>query len=328
MFRDWAGFGAQGELQRPESSEGMAMPADERFGKVRMATQSTQATGIQSATAKWAGEVRYVARQPIMNLRGHVHGYELLFRNPPEAVVDRDTVLSSGPDLAARTMLDNAVIFGLEWLTNGLPAFMSCTAESLTEDLVLVLEPQMAVLCVPASLELTTRLLEGCRRLKGRGFRLALDDFTWKTNLRPLAELADYIRVDFNRFGAAERQYLRGLDCATPSLVAKKVETQEHYRQACAEGFSLFQGSYFCHPVLLKKRKVPSNRMLHFEIVRMLHHDPIDVHAMSRLVLQDAALTYRLLRLVNSPLYAIQQEVRSIECISADRFSGCAERAE
>jgi len=257
--------------------------------------------------AEWSGEMRYVARQPIMNLRGHTHGYELLFRNSPEADPN------PGANVAARTMLDNAVIFGLEGLTNGLPAFVNCTAESLTEDLVLVLAPQMTVLGIPGSLEMTPRLLEACRKLKSRGFRLSLEDFSWKADLRPVAELVDYIRMDFNRFSMAEWHYLRGLSGAVPTMVAKKVETQEDYRKACEEGFTLFQGSYFYHPVLLKKRKLPANRLLHFEIVRMLHHDPIDVPQISRLVLRDASLTYRLLRLVNSPVYAIQQEIRSIE---------------
>lgn len=279
----------------------------------------------EAAPAKWAGEIRYVARQPILNMRGHVHGYELLFRNAPDTVLNPNTVLNanSGPtpnpvlnpdvDQAARTMLDNAVIFGLEWLTNGLPAFVNCTAESLSEDLVLVMAPNQTVLGIPGSLELTPKLLDSLRALKARGFLLALDDFTWKENLRPLVELADYIRVDFTRFGAEERQYLRRLDCASIAMVAKKVETQEGYQEARGAGFTLFQGGYFCHPVLLKKRKVPANRMLHFEIVRQLHHDPIDVRQMSQLVLRDTSLTYRLLRLVNSPIYAIYHEVRSIE---------------
>jgi EAL and modified HD-GYP domain-containing signal transduction protein len=271
---------------------------------------STQASPVKvplSTSPKWAGEMRYVARQPIMNLRGHVHGYELLFRNAP------DVVAGQGLDAAARTMLDNAVIFGLEWMTNGLPAFVNCTAEVLAEDLVLVLAPQLSVLAIPGNLELTPRLLDCCHKLKARGFRLALDDFTWKPNLRPLAAIADYIRVDFDRFGVAEREYLRNLDGASIAMVAKKVETQEDFQRASAEDFTFFQGSCFCHPVLLKKRKVPANRMLHFEIVRMLHHDPLDIHQVSRLVLRDASLTYRLLRLVNSPIYAIYQEVRSIE---------------
>jgi EAL and modified HD-GYP domain-containing signal transduction protein len=251
--------------------------------------------------------MRYVARQPILNLKGRVHGYELLFRNAPESSGGQDAVAAS------RTMLDNAVIFGLEWLTNGLPAFVNCTVESLTEQFVLVLAPQTTVLAIPANMELTPRLIDVCRDLTGRGFRLALDDFAWKAEQAPLAEMATYIRVDFTRFGASERQYLRQLHCPPIAMVAKNVETQEQYQKAGLEGFTLFQGDYFCHPVLLRKRKVPANWQLHFEIVRQLYHDPIDIRQVSRLVLRDASLTYRLLRLVNSPVYAIQQEVRSID---------------
>jgi len=272
-----------------------------------VATNLQPAVESLSALEHWAGEMRYVARQPIMNLRGHVHGYELLFRGGPEAA------LREGSDMAARTMLDNAVIFGLEWLTNGLPAFIRCTAESLTEDLVLVLSPEKTVLELPAELGLTPRLLECCRKLKSRGYSLALEDFSWRAEMRPLAAIADYIRVESSRFGEVERQYLRCLGSAPPAVIAKRVETQEQFKQARGEGISLFQGGFFCHPVILKKRKVPANRLLHFEIVQQLHHDPIDIRHVSQLVQRDASLTFRLLRLVNSPLYAIQQEVRSIE---------------
>ena len=41
--------------------------------------------------------------------------------------------------------------------------------------------------------------------------------------------------------------------------------------------------------------------------------DSIDLRKLTRLVKRDASLTYRLLRLVNSPICAMRQEVRSIE---------------
>jgi len=65
--------------------------------------------------------LRYVARQPIMDSRGSVHGYELLFRAGADAEFRGDG------DMATRTMLDNSVIFGMERLTGGLPAFVNCT---------------------------------------------------------------------------------------------------------------------------------------------------------------------------------------------------------
>jgi EAL and modified HD-GYP domain-containing signal transduction protein len=96
-------------------------------------------------------------------------------------------------------------------------------------------------------------------------------------------------------------------------MLAEKVETQEEYKQACDEGFTLFQGYYFCKPVLMENRKVPSNRLSHIEILQLLRSDAIEWTKLSRLVKRDASLTYRLLRLVNSPMCAVRQEVSSIQ---------------
>jgi EAL and modified HD-GYP domain-containing signal transduction protein len=272
-----------------------------------MAAQAGLTKMTETAQPELTGEMRYVARQPILDIHGRVHAYDLLFRNAPEVVLRRDA------DLAVQTMLDNEVIFGLERLTNGLPAFIACTADALIGNSVLVLSPGLTVLGVPASLNPEPGLVEACRTLKARGFRLALDDFAGCERPHPLLNQADYIRLDFSRFREAERQQLNKEAPGSVAMVAQKVLTYDDHRKACSMGFTLFQGDYFCHPVLLKKRKVPANGRSHFEIVRELYHDPIDIRKVSQLVRRDAALTYRLLRLVNSPVYGIYQEVRSVE---------------
>jgi EAL and modified HD-GYP domain-containing signal transduction protein len=255
-----------------------------------------------------AGDMRYVARQPILDAQGRVHAYDLLFRNAPEVILRRDA------DLAVQTMLDNEVVFGLERLTNGLPAFIACTAEALIEGSVLAVKPSLTVLGIPSAMEFDARLLQACRDLRARGFRISLDDFPCADEVRhPLLDQADYIRCDLRRFGEAERQLIPRIGDATPSMVAQRVFTREDRGKAGALGFRFFQGDYFCHPVLLKKRKVPANGRAHFDIVRQLYHDPIDIRRVSELVRRDASLTYRLLRLVNSPIYGIYREVRSVE---------------
>jgi EAL and modified HD-GYP domain-containing signal transduction protein len=146
------------------------------------------------------------------------------------------------------------------------------------------------------------------------GFRLAFGEFVWKPGYEPLLDLANYIKVDVGATGAAMRQdHLRRLAGKTVALVAERVETQEQYLAVKAEGFKLFQGYYFCRPAPVKSRNIPTNRLFHIQILKVLHDHPVDFRKLGELVKQDAALTYRLLRLVNSPLCAIRQEVRSVE---------------
>jgi EAL and modified HD-GYP domain-containing signal transduction protein len=252
--------------------------------------------------------MRYVARQPILDLHGKVHGYELLFRDGPRAVFCGDR------DAATRTMIDNALLFGLGRLTGNLPVFLNCTEEALTGQLVHVLPAGMTVLEILETLDPSPALIGACQHLKACGFRLALDDFTWKAGIEPLVEIADYIKVDFAISDEQNRrELLRRLRGVTVALVAEKVETQEQYQQARDEGFTLMQGYYFCRPVLMTNHKVPANRLQHVEILRMLQDETMDMHELAGLVKRDTCLTYRLLRLVNSPMSAMRQEVQSVQ---------------
>jgi len=263
-----------------------------------------------SVAADDAGEVRYVARQPILDAHGRVHAYGLLFRDGSDSVFRGDGAV------ATRTILDNTVLFGLERYTNGLPAFISCSAETLTERLVMVLPPASTALLIPASAQPTPQLVEACHELKASGYRLALDDYAWNPKLESLLQSADYICVNFSSIATDARLRLRQqLDRVSIAKIARNVQTRADYEQAGAAGFTLFQGGYLCQPVLLKDRKIPTNRFLSFELLRHLNREPVDLHKVSELVQRDPSLMYRLLRLVNSPFCALRQEVRSIESV-------------
>jgi c-di-GMP phosphodiesterase len=272
-----------------------------------VANQAGHETGIRTI-AEDAGEVRYVARQPIMDVHGRVHAYELLFRDGSDSVSRGDGAIAS------RTILDDTVLFGLDRYTNGLPAFISCSAETLTERLVMVLPPAKTALLIPACAQPTPQLIEACQELKASGFHLALDDYAGNPKLQSLLECADYVCVDFSSLGFQARQNIREqFHRLSVSKIARKVQTQADYEQAAAAGFTLFQGDYLCQLVLMKDRKVPNNRFLNFELLRHLNREPVDLRKVSELVQRDPSLTYRLLRLVNSPFCALRQEVRSIE---------------
>jgi c-di-GMP-related signal transduction protein len=273
-----------------------------------MPRESESANIAAAVPPESAGELRYVARQAILDGRSRVHGYGLLFRDGSDSVFRGDGAV------ATRTILDDTVLFGLDRYTNGLPAFINCSAETLTEQLVRVLPPAMTALLIPASVQPTPQLVAACVELRALGYRLVLDDYAWDAKFQQLLENADYVCVDFSALDAEARPKLRQqLSALSVTKIAKKVQTQADYQQAGAAGFTLFQGDYLCHPVVMKDRKVPTNRFLNFELLRHLNRDPVDLRRVSELVQRDPSLTYRLLRLVNSPFCALRQEVRSIE---------------
>ncbi len=273
-----------------------------------MATQATGVKGVESISTEWGEGPRYLVRQPILDLRGKAHGYQILLRNGLEGEFHGSDPVPSHP------RFDNAVHFGLEEVTGGLPAFVNCTGEALTEQLGDRLPPNLTVLEIRETTESAANLIAICQKLKALGFRLALHDFIWTPGHEPLVDIANYIKVDFAATDEKKRQaYTRQLSGKTTALIATGIESQPDYQQAKSEGFKLFHGYYFCHPTLLKSRSIPASRLFHIQILNMLYSPAVDFRKLSELVKQDAALTYRLLRLVNSPLCAIRQEVRSVE---------------
>lgn len=251
--------------------------------------------------------VRYIARQPILDRSGNVYAYELLFRDGSTNSFHGDL------ESATYSTVDNAVMFGLEYLTAGASAFINCTSKVILDQLPQILPPANTVLELLETIEPTPELIEACKKLKKLGFRIALDDFIWEPRMAPLVELANYIKVDFLQLDHDQRvNLLKQLPRNAATLLAEKVETQEDYHLALEEGFRLFQGYYFCHPEMMAKRTIPANTRFHLEILQQLLNDPLDLARLCPLVESDASLAYRLLRLVNSVGFGIRREVQSI----------------
>ena len=272
-----------------------------------MATQASTAR-LAGPDRDQTGDLGYVARLPILDRNGKAHGYELLFWNGGASAARAES--DPGHDAA----LDAASVFGLEELGCGLPVFVRCSLESLSGEWIQHLTPGSTVLELPTGTEVCPDALSMCRKVKAQGFRLALNDFSGQPGWWPMVDLADYIKVDVTQVNADQRRELfSSLDSCNAHAVATHVESQEQYSESCGEGFELFQGHYFCRPEPLKNHRIPGNRLMHLEILETLQNDPVDINRLRQLVMCDADLTYRLLRYVNSPLFAIRQEVTSIQ---------------
>jgi EAL and modified HD-GYP domain-containing signal transduction protein len=251
-----------------------------------------------------------VVRQPILDLRGRVHAYELIFR--------RET--SPNGVSTFNDLIETAGSFGLEKpselkkLTGKLTAFVRCPLEALDERLAQVLPASLMVLEIAPTLEVSPELISSFRQMKALGFRFALEDFGNEPERASLLGLADYITVDFCRTTPeARRRLLDELRGKSHMVLARGVHTHSDHRKAREEGFPLFEGYFFLEPVAIRNRRPPANQMLRLEILKALQRHPLDMSKVSQLVKRDGPLTYQLLRLVNSPLWGMRQSVESIE---------------
>ncbi len=262
---------------------------------------------------------RHLARQPILDVRRDVVGYELLFREGWE------NHFTGERDTAIRKTLDNCVSIDIESLAGGGLAFVNCSRDALLGRLMMLLPAATTVLEVLETVEPDDEVVRVCTELRGLGYRIALDDFVPRSDMRRLVEIADYIKVDFRASDAEARREIRAMvRTSNATLLAEKVEDQEEFDMAQGEGFELFQGYFFCRPKIIAGREIPPHRMNYMRLLAALARMPLDVDEVIDIIRLEPPLSYRVLRLANSPMWGVQKTVTSIHealmLVGEDRF--------
>jgi len=271
------------------------------------ALASTPPDSAITADTVLAAFTHYVGRQPILDQSQQLFGYELLFRT------GLDNAFAGDPEQATRQMIDNVLLFGLDTLTPSAKAFINCTRTALVDRLVTSLPVDLTVLEVLENITVDDAVVEACTDLKKMGYRIALDDYLPTRGDERLVELADYIKLDFRACAPEElRAVYKSLSGHKAQLVAEKVETEEEFRIAHGEGYELFQGYFFARPTILQQREIPPSHMLYVQLLSAISQSPWDQREVERLVMAEASLCYRVLRLVNSPTLAIRGQITSI----------------
>ncbi len=250
---------------------------------------------------------RFVARQPIFDRAQNVYGYEILFRNGVEDYFNAD------PELAARSTLDSSLLFSINTLCDKRRAFVNCTREVLFKDLITLLPPHQTVAEILETVEPEDRVIAACKRLKSFGYLIALDDFAPNDPRLPLVEFADIIKVDIRATRPEERaRMMRRFGSPKCKMLAEKLETPHEFHQARDMGFVYFQGYFFCRPEIVIGHEVPASRLHYIRLLEMVSRSEMDMRELERMLKQEASLSYRLLRYLNSPVFGFALEIKSI----------------
>jgi len=253
------------------------------------------------------GPTRFIARQPIFDRNEHVYGYELLYRSGLE---NRCTADDS--DAAACDVADNFLNASARTLTAGRKAFINCTREFLVNEYATLFSKNETVLEILETVEPDAEVVAACRSLKIRGYILALDDFVYAEKFRPLVDLADIIKIDFQISSPHDRQ--QAVQRFAPlgiQLLAEKVETRSQFTEARNSGYRYFQGYFFCKPQIVPTRHIPAFKAHYLRLLQAIHKPNLDRNEISALIDREVSLCYKLLRYVNSPLFGFLKEISS-----------------
>ena len=254
----------------------------------------------------------FVARQPILTKKEEIYAYELLYRNNeinyfPQVDGDKAT---------ADVIINSFLNIGIDQLSNGKPCFINFTEKLLKLKLPTFFRPREIVVEILETVVLGPDLIAICRELKDMEYQIALDDFILNERnpyLEELLKYIDIIKVDFQNSTPAMRKKIETLAFQKKiQLLAEKIETREEFKSAVNAGYHYFQGYFFSKPVILTTKDIPSYFYSYYEIINHLSSPEPRIDTITKLIEKDISLSYKLLKLINSPAYRPKQKINSI----------------
>jgi len=254
----------------------------------------------------------FLARQPIFDRRQDCVAYEILARTGPDNFFCAET--EAEQDNASREVLGGtSLVFGFEELTFGKLAFINTTRGVLLGGDLKLLPTEGVVIELLEDIPPEPEVIAAVRELKSLGYQVALDDFVYRDELRPLVELVDIVKVDFRLAPPDQRLRLPELMGRSGlSFLAEKVETATELEEAVEAGYDLFQGYFFAVPTMLRAQTVPGSKLQYIRVMAEMAKSEFDLEAVAQIVSQDPSLTYNLLRQVNSVAYGFLRSIESV----------------
>jgi EAL and modified HD-GYP domain-containing signal transduction protein len=253
--------------------------------------------------------VSRVGRQPILDRKLDIHGYELLYRSEEafsEAGFDGDLA-------TARTVVDSFLEFGLHRLAGPHRVFINMTRTFFVDLQPLPIDKGCVVLELLEDIELTTDVVEGVAKLHADGFTIALDDYRFESRWASVLPLCKIVKVDILNLDLdAYREQIDELKAVGLTLLAEKVETREDFERAKSLGFDLFQGYFFAKPQLIATSRLSSNQNVLLQMIAKINDHDADIDQIAALVELDANLSLKVLRFINSAAVGLPRKVTSI----------------
>lgn len=251
----------------------------------------------------------FIARQPVFSAEQRVWAYELLFRHGTEKWLQGLDAIQAGSQVLA----NDAGFFDLPSLTGDRPAFVKFTRKLLLDRTHRLLHPEQIVVVVSEDVSPDSDTVEAIKRIKRDGYRIALDNIKSPADHAGFQLLTDIVKIDMLAAGPGGAEtIIRELRRPRLRFLAGQVETWAVYRDAEDLGCHYFQGQYFQKPETLTHRDIPHNKHVALRLMQAVRQAQLNYPRLEALIKEDLALSYRLLRLVNSSWAGLPREILSV----------------
>ena len=234
-----------------------------------------------------------LVRQPVFDRNNALIGYEIRFRDSED-----------GQNALAQSLLNGT----FDIVRGGLPAFVSCNRAQLLANAFVGIDPKALILLLASDVGEHDEELGALQKIRAAGARLALDELDETPSpAEKLSHWMAFARVDFRQDDIkAIGRICDRVSVGKPRFIADHVFDATQYNLAIKMGFDAFQGPHFSRTETIPAAQLPASTIAALRLLGLARDPNVSDRALEDAVSTDPALTFQLLRLVNSAAVGIQ----------------------
>jgi len=200
---------------------------------------------------------------------------------------------------------------GLDEVVGETKGMVELTPEALAEGLWKTIPKSRVMLGYFEPFDAADGTLEKLHEITSDGYRLALSGNLSTECMESLSDPAHTVVVNVTEYQPEELQdRVAGLREFKSTITAAGVDTYDDLEFCKALQFDYYQGRFLFKPAT-QRRTIPVNRMNMLRLLSKLHDPNIQIPEVEKLVAQDVALSFKILRYTNSAFVALRRQVNS-----------------
>ena len=251
----------------------------------------------------------FIGRQPIIDARKNIFGYELLFRN---GTAGATAAVRNNIEATASVMVNALNNIGMERLIGARRGFINADAELLGNDIIDLLPKKTTIFEILETVQIDHYFVDLCRKMRQQGYSLALDDFVYDQSFETIFDIVSFVKVDILMYDRSQLQALANqFKKHSLKLIAEKVETKEDFNYCRTLGFDLYQGYFFAKPSLITGKAISPTQAVLLQLSRLLAKEE-ELSKIVALFKRNPDLNFKLLKFMNSAAFYTAQKITSI----------------
>lgn len=255
--------------------------------------------------------VKFVARQAILDRNENVFAYELLYRNSNANIFPANV---SDDAATARLFYDSLLFYGIDNLGGNKKVFINLSTSSILAGLPELITPKNVVLEIIERTKQLDQILPLVENLMQNGYVFALDDYDNDPKWDDLLQKVKYIKIEVEENIELTLERIVTLKARFPEklIIVERIEDHGSFELIKGAGADFFQGYYFTKPKVLNFKNINHSQLTVLDLLKMTLQTPLDFDLLISKVEKDVALIARLLRLCNLRCKSSSKKIRSI----------------